>query len=89
MPNDSSTPFDEDNLLPLPDKPGTWLYQATQMPVTVIRKDDGELYFQGGSEGQEEMKVSAFGTMKAAHPELSKMGFFQIHPVLDVQISPN
>lgn len=86
---DSTTPFNEENTLPIPDKPGVWFYQATQMPVTVIRKDDGELYFQGGREGEEEMGVEAFGKLKAANAGLCKFGFVKLHPIIDAQISAN
>lgn len=78
---------DEEDVLPLPDKPGTWFYQATRMPTTVIRKEDGELYFKGGCEGQEEMKVADFGKLKAADEHLSKYGFVRINPILEMEIS--
>lgn len=86
---DSATPFNKENVLPIPDKPGVWFYQATKMPAIVIRKDDGELYFQGGAEGDEEMKVSAFGELKAANEELCQFGFVQLHPIIDMPISAN
>lgn len=85
---DSSTPHKGD-VLSLPDSPGLWFYQATRMPTIVIRKEDGELYFQGGSEGQEEMKVEDFGRMKDQNPAFDNYGFVKLQPVIDGQFPPN
>lgn len=88
------TPYDRttppaDQPLPAPDRPGLWFNQMTQLPVNVIRKEDGELYFQGGEHGEEEMQVSEFARIKANHEQASQYGFVKITPILDGQISLN
>lgn len=72
---DTTTPFNEENTKLVPDTPGIWFYHATHLPVTVVRKEDGELYFQGGMKGEEEMKVTDFAKMKAKNPQMSKYFF--------------
>lgn len=86
---DTTSPFNDENTKPVPDKPGVWFYHATRLPVHVTRKEDGELYFKGGSEGEEEMKVADFARLKEQDEELCKMGFTQLHMIVDSPITPS
>lgn len=86
---DSTTPFNLENTLPVPDAPGIWFYHATRLPTEVIRKEDGELYFKGSGETPEEMKVSDFAKIKAANPQLASFSFTKLRLPLNRTISPN
>lgn len=86
---DSTSPFNDQNTKPVPDVPGIWFYHATGLPVTVIRKEDGELYFQGGKNFAEEMKVSAFAVLKAHNEHLAKYKFSKLRLPLEGPISLN
>lgn len=86
---DRSTPFTDDNTKAVPDSAGIWFYHATGLPVTVIKKDDGELYFQGGKNFEEEMKVSAFALIKEHNEQLSKYSFTKLRLSLEGPISIN
>lgn len=79
---DATTPFNEGNTKPVPDAPGLWYYHATGLPAIVIEKE-GELYFTGADNTDEEMEVSEFARIKASHPHLSKYSFTKISNQLE------
>lgn len=85
---DSATPFNDENTKHVPDKPGVWFNHITRLPVHVIRKDDGELYFQGGTEGEEEMKVSEYARLKA-DSAFAEYGFTKLVTIIDSPIKPS
>lgn len=85
MSDDTTSPFDEDNTKSVPDSPGMWFYHATGMPNTVIRKDDGELYFQ--DKDGNTMAVSEFARIKENNEDFRKFKFTKLTVVLDGQIS--
>lgn len=44
----------------IPDTPGLWFYHATGCATTVVRKEDGQLYFRHPFQSDQEMALSTF-----------------------------
>jgi hypothetical protein len=86
---DGTTPFNDENSKPVPDSVGVWFYHATRLPVHVIRGQDGQLYFQGGTEGEEQMLVSEFARIKERDEQISKFNFTKLVQIVDSPIAPH